>query len=282
MSGRLSEAFARAKAEGRPALITYLMGGDPSLDATEALLIALDLSGADVIELGIPFSDPIADGPTLQAAATRALAAGATLPRLLELVKKLRGKLRAPIVAMGYVNPLLAFGRGDDGQQSGQTGKSAGVEGDYLRFAEAAARAGLAGAIVPDLPLEEAAPLRTALDAHGIDLVPLVAPTTGPARMKAIAAVARGFVYYVSVTGVTGARAELPADVAQRIAELRRASPAPVAVGFGIARPEQAAALRNVADGIVVGSALVALHYESGVVAAAELVRALAKALRGG
>ena len=282
MSGRLSEAFARAKAEGRPALITNLMGGDPSLDATEALLIALDLSGADVIELGIPFSDPIADGPTLQAAATRALAAGATLPRLLELVKKLRGKLRAPIVAMGYVNPLLAFGRGDDGQQSGQTGKSAGVEGDYLRFAEAAARAGLAGAIVPDLPLEEAAPLRTALDAHGIDLVPLVAPTTGPARMKAIAAVARGFVYYVSVTGVTGARAELPADVAERIAELRRASPAPVAVGFGIARPEQAAALRNVADGVVVGSALVALHYESGVVAAAELVRALAKALRGG
>ena len=274
MSGRLSEAFAKAKAEGRPALVIYLMGGDPSLDATEALLVALDRSGADVIELGIPFSDPIADGPTLQASATRALAAGATLPRLLELVKRLRGKLRAPVVAMGYVNPLLAFGLGGKAA-------AAGDERDFERFAEAAAQAGLAGAIVPDLPLEEAGPLRAALAAHGIDLVPLVAPTTGPERMKAIAAEARGFVYYVSVTGVTGARAELPADMADRIAELRRASPVPVAVGFGIARPAQAAALRNVADGVVVGSALVALHHDKGVVAAAELVRSLAAALRG-
>ena len=259
---RLSDAFARAKAEGRPALVTYLMGGDGSIDATEALLVALDLSGADVIELGIPFSDPIADGPVLQAAATRALKALATLPKLLDLLVRLKGKLQAPIVLMGYLNPFLASG--------------------LDAFAAAAGRASVAGVIVPDLPLEEAGPLRTALAAHEIDLVPLVAPTTGAERMKAIAASARGFVYYVSVTGVTGARAELPADVAERIAELRKASKAPVAVGFGIARAEQAAALRGVADGVVVGSALVATHHEKGVVAAAELVRSLAAALRKG
>jgi len=257
---RLADAFARARSEGRPALVTYLMGGDTSLEATEALLVALDLSGADVIELGIPFSDPIADGPVLQAAATRALRAGATLPKLLELMTRLKGKLHTPVVAMGYLNPLLAMG--------------------LDVFAAAAADAGLSGAIVPDLPLEEAEPLRTALGAHGLDLIPLVAPTTGSERMKAIAASATGFVYYVSVTGVTGARAELPTDVAERIAELRKASSAPVAVGFGIARPEQAAALRGIADGVVVGSALVATHFEKGVVAAAKLVRSLAAALR--
>jgi tryptophan synthase alpha chain len=257
---RLREAFARANAEGRPALVTYLMGGDPSLAATEELLLALDAAGADVVELGIPFSDPIADGPTLQAAATRALAAGASLRKLLELATKVRGRIKAPMVAMGYVNPLIAFG--------------------FNEFAAAAAEAGICGAIVPDLPFEESDELRAALEARGLDLVPLVAPTTGAGRMKAVTANARGFVYYVSVTGVTGARAELPADMTARIAELKRISPAPVAVGFGIARPEQAASLRGVSDGVVVGSALVATHHDKGVAAAAELVRSLAAALR--
>jgi tryptophan synthase alpha chain len=250
---RLSDAFPR----GRTALVCYAMAGDPNLTATQELLRAIDENGADVIEVGLPFSDPIADGPTVQAAATRALRAGTTLPTIFEMVRGLR--LRAPIVAMGYMNPVERMGAN--------------------AFARALAQAGIAGAIIPDLPLEEAAPLRAELTAAGLDLVPLVAPTTGPQRAAAIAREARGFLYYVSVTGVTGARTELPADLAARLRELRALSPVPLAVGFGISRPEQARALRGIADGIVVGSALVAAHHEGGVRAAAELVRGLRAAL---
>jgi tryptophan synthase alpha chain len=250
---RLSDAFPR----GRTALVCYAMGGDPTLAATQELLRAIDGEGADVIEIGLPFSDPIADGPTLQAAATRALRGGATLPRLLEAVAGLR--LRAPLVGMGYMNPVESMGA--------------------PAFARALAQAGMAGAIVPDLPLEEAGPLRADLEQAGVDLVPLIAPTTGPARAAAIAQKARGFLYYVSVTGVTGARNELPPDLAARLRELRAISPVPVAVGFGISRPEQAAALRGLTDGVVVGSALVAAHHQGGVRAAAELVRGLRAAL---
>jgi tryptophan synthase alpha chain len=247
---RLSEAFSAAKAQGRTALVCYAMGGDGD---TAALLRALDEAGADVIELGLPFSDPIADGPVLQAAATRALASGATVRGLLEMAGKLR--LRAPAVAMGYMNPVESMGA--------------------QKFARALRAAGLCGAIIPDLPLEEAAPVREALAAEGLDLVPLVAPTTPSARMAEIARGARGFVYYVSVTGVTGARAALPEDLQQRLAELRALSPAPVAVGFGISRPEQAAALKGKADGVVVGTALVAIAHDRGIAAAADLVRSL-------
>src|SRR5207248_5998323 len=175
---RLSDAFPR----GGTALVCYAMGGDPTPAATEELLRAIDGEGADVIEVGLPFSDPIADGPTLQAAATRALRGGATLGRLLEIVERL--KLRAPVVAMGYMNPVECMGN--------------------QAFARALGQAGVAGAIIPDLPLEEAAPLRADLAGAGIDLVPLIAPTTGPERAAAIARQARGFLYYVSVTGVTG------------------------------------------------------------------------------
>ena len=251
---RLSDAFPR----GRTGLVCYAMGGDPTLAATEELLRAIDGEGADVIEIGLPFSDPIADGPTLQAAATRALRGGATLGRLLEVVERL--KLRAPVVAMGYMNPVECMGS--------------------HAFAGALAQAGIAGAIIPDLPLEEAGPLREDLAGAGVDLVSLIAPTTGAERAAAIARQARGFLYYVSVTGVTGARAELPADLSARLRELRALSPVPVAVGFGISRPEQAAALRGLADGVVVGSALVAAHHQGGVRAAAELVRGLRAALR--
>ena len=252
---RLSDAFPR----GRTGLVCYAMGGDPTLAATEELLRAIDGEGADVIELGLPFSDPIADGPTLQSAATRALKGGATLARLLEMAARLR--LRAPLVAMGYMNPVESMGN--------------------RAFARALSRARIAGAIVPDLPLEESAPLRADLADEGIDLVPLIAPTTGPERAAAIAREARGFLYYVSVTGVTGARAELPPDLTARLRELRALSPVPVAVGFGISRPEQAAALRGIADGVVVGSALVATHHQQGVRGAAELVRSLRAALDG-
>jgi tryptophan synthase alpha chain len=251
---RLSDAFAPARAQGRTALVCYAMGGDGD---TGALLQAIDEAGADVIELGLPFSDPIADGPVLQAAATRALAAGTTLRGLLKMAAGLR--LRAPLVAMGYVNPIESMGAG--------------------RFARALREAGLSGAIVPDLPLEEAGPLREALAAEGLDLVPLVAPTTGVERMRAIARTARGFLYYVSVTGVTGARAALPEDLERRLAELRSVSTAPVAVGFGISKPEHAAALKGKSDGVVVGSALVATHHQHGLKAAIDLVRSLRAAL---
>jgi tryptophan synthase alpha chain len=251
---RLSDAFPR----GGTALVCYAMGGDPTIAATEELLRAIDGEGADVIEIGLPFSDPIADGPTLQAAATRALRGGATLARLLESVGRLR--LRAPLVAMGYMNPVERMG--------------------MPAFARALAQAGVAGAIVPDLPLEEAGPLRAELGQAGVDLVPLVAPTTGPERAAAIAREARGFLYYVSVTGVTGARTELPPDLAARLRELRAISKVPVAVGFGISRPEQARALRGLSDGVVVGSALVAAHHDGGVRAAADLVRGLRAELR--
>ena len=259
-SERLLQAFARAKAEERPALVCYLMGGDPSLAASEALLLALDEAGADVIELGVPFSDPIADGPVLQAAATRALAAGATLPGLIALAARVRGKVRAPLVAMGYCNPFLALG--------------------WEKFAAEASAAGLCGAIVPDVPLEESEPLRAALGAVGMAWIPLCAPTTGDERLRKLAAAARGFLYYVSVTGVTGARAALPEDLAAKLLSLRALSAAPIAVGFGISTPAQAAALRGQVDGVVVGSAIVTAHHQGGVAAAAELVRGLAAALR--
>jgi tryptophan synthase alpha chain len=247
---RLSEAFAAARAQGRTALVCYAMGGDGD---TAALLRAIDDAGADVIELGLPFSDPIADGPVLQAAATRAIAARTTVRDLLAMVARL--SLRAPMVAMGYMNPIEAMGS--------------------RAFARALREAGLCGAIVPDLPLEEAGPVRADLAAEGLDLVPLVAPTTPRDRAVQIARTARGFVYYVSVTGVTGARASLPEDLERRLAELRAISPAPVAVGFGISRPEHAAALKGKADGVVVGTALVAAHHERGITAAADLVRSL-------
>lgn len=243
---RLSQAFPK----GRTALVCYVMGGDGD---TPALLQAVDEAGADVIELGLPFSDPIADGPVLQAAATRALASGATVRDVLATAARLR--LRAPLVSMGYMNPVESMG--------------------VAAFAKALRAARVAGAIVPDLPLEEAGPLRDALGEEGIDLVPLVAPTTPPARAGQIARAARGFLYTVSVTGVTGARAQLPADLEERLKALRAISPVPVAVGFGISRPEQAAALKGKADGIVVGTALVAAHHQGGVKAAAELVRSL-------
>jgi tryptophan synthase alpha chain len=251
---RLSDAFSAARAQGRTALVCYAMGGDGD---TKALLKAIDEAGADVIELGLPFSDPIADGPVLQAAATRAIAARTTLRDLLSMAAGLR--LRAPVVSMGYMNQIEAMGS--------------------RPFARALREAGLCGAIVPDLPLEEAAPVRDDLAAEGLDLVPLVAPTTPPERAAQIAQTARGFLYYVSVTGVTGARAALPEDLERRLSELRAVSAAPVAVGFGISRPEHAAALKGKADGVVVGSALVAIHHDRGLSAAASLVQSLRSAL---
>lgn len=244
--GELQQAFARARARGEGALVAYHMAGDPDLARSVDVFCALVDGGADVLEIGVPFSDPTADGPVIQAAGERALEAGTSLRRVLEqVVPAVRQQCPdTPLVAMGYVNVVLAFG----------------VE----RFAREAREAGLSGAILPDLPPEESGPVRAALDACGLDLVPLCAPTTSPARAASIVKEARGFVYCVSALGVTGARAELPPDLAARLDGVRRLTPLPVVAGFGISSGAQARALAPHVDGVVVGSALVRAAHEGG------------------
>ncbi len=240
----------------RAALMPYLMGGFPDLDGSLAIGEAYADAGADLVELGVPFSDPLADGPVIHAAATRALAAGATLPGVLDVGRALAE--RVPVVAMCYVNPILARG----------------VE----RFAHELAERGISGLIVPDLPLEESAAVRAACDAAGVALVPLVAPTTPDDRMAAIGAAARGFVYTVSVTGTTGERSALPSGLRGLLARARASTAVPVAAGFGIATPEQAAAAADVgADGVIVGTRLVRAASEAADPAAA--VRGLVEGL---
>ena len=261
-SNRLQRHFEAARRSGRRSLVVYLCGGDPDLASTERLVPALAAAGADVIEIGVPFSDPLADGPTIQAASQRALAAGTTLAGILDLVARLRrGGCEVPLVLMGYLNPIVRMGIGP--------------------FVERAVAAGVDGCIVPDLPLEEAAVLGEPAEARGLSLVLLAAPTTPPERLRAIGERTRGFVYYVSVTGVTGARAVLPPELPAELDRVRAASRAPVAVGFGISEPGQARALAAHADAVVVGSALVAEIARSGgsPERPAALVRSLADAV---
>ncbi len=233
---RIEQTFARLRADGRKALIPYLMAGDPSLQETEALVLALEKAGADIIELGVPFSDPIADGPVIQKAAERALAAGASLKRILETVAHLRRRTHVPLVLMAYYNTIHAFGE--------------------RAFCHAACEAGVDGLIVPDLPPEEAGGLCAAA-AAGPDIILLVAPTSTPARRALIARRSRGFIYYVSVTGTTGAKLATLTDITANVATIRGITTTPVVVGFGISTAEEAGAVAQVADGVVVGSALV-------------------------
>jgi len=236
---RLERHFQTARTSGRKSLLIYLCAGDPDLAATERLVPALAAAGADVIELGVPFSDPLADGPTIQLASERALRSGTTLSGILDLVARLRrGGCDVPLVLMGYMNPIVRMG----------------VDAFVARSAEV----GVDGFIVPDLPLEESGTLGDAAAAKGLALVLLAAPTTPPGRLRSIGQHTRGFLYFVSITGVTGARAALPADLPARLDAVRAATTVPVAVGFGISAPEQARALAEHADGVVVGSALVA------------------------
>ncbi len=239
MSGsRIEARFAALKREGRAGFVAYVMAGDPDPVASLAILKALPGAGADLIELGLPFSDPMADGPSIQRAATRALAAGMKLSGVLDLVRRFRLSDEAtPIVLMGYLNPLL----------------SRGLEA----FAGEAADAGVDGLIVVDCPPEEAEPLAAALHATKLDLIRLATPTTDPERLKVVARRTSGFVYYVAVTGVTGGKSASAGDIAPAVARVREASGLPVAVGFGIRTPEQAEAVARVADAAVVGSALV-------------------------
>jgi tryptophan synthase alpha chain len=234
----IQRRFAALRQHGRCALMPFLMAGDPHLATTGATLLALQEAGADLIELGIPYSDPLADGPVIQAAAGRALAAGTTPGAVLAMLAELRGRLSLPVVLFTYSNPLL----------------NRGME----RFCQEAAAAGAAGLVVPDLPLEEAEKLSAIATAHGLDLVLLVAPTTPAERMARIHTASRGFTYLVSVTGVTGVRSSLESRVGPLVEQLRGLGPTPVAVGFGISGPEQARQVRDWgADGAIVGSALV-------------------------
>ena len=234
---RLDATFERLRGRSERALIAYVMAGDPSLADTERLVVEAERRGADVVELGVPFSDPLADGPVIQRAGVRALAAGASLARVLETVATLRARVRLPLVLMTHYNPVLAFG--------------------LKAFARTAVDAGADGVIVPDLPHEEAEPLRAEAEPAGLDMVHLVAPTSTPARVKAIARLSRGFIYVVSLTGVTGERRQLPRDLDAQVRTLRLVTTKPICVGFGVSTPEQVAAVGRLADGVVVGSAIV-------------------------
>ncbi len=235
----ISCRFKEITQEGRVAVMPFLMAGDPDIETSSDLLLRLQDEGADLIELGIPYSDPLADGPVIQAAAARALKAGTTPSRVLEMLKNLQGKLSIPVILFTYSNPLL----------------NRGME----RFCIEAAQSGAAGLVVPDLPLEEAEKLSPIASAKGLDLVLLVAPTTPKERMAKISAASRGFTYLVSVTGVTGERSVLEDRVQSLVKQLKDSSSScPVAVGFGISTPEHVQKVRCWgADGAIVGSALV-------------------------
>lgn len=237
-TARIDARFAALKAEGRAAFVTYLMAGDPDYATGLEILKGLPAAGADVIEVGFPFSDPMAEGPPIQRAALRALGNGMTLSKTLAMIAEFRkGDQTTPIILMGYANPLVNRG--------------------FATFARDAAQAGADGLIVVDIPPEEADPLADALDAEHLSLLLLSTPTSDDARLKVILRRTSGFAYYVSVAGVTGVK-EADADtVAPHVERVRAAGGLPVAVGFGIKTPEQAAAIARVADGVVVGSALV-------------------------
>jgi len=240
----LTEAFARVRARGTPGLVTYVTAGDPDLARTGGVLTALDRGGADVIEVGVPFSDPLADGPVIQRATERALAAGTTLSGVLDLVGEVRPSLGAPIVIFSYANPILRLGA--------------------ERFGDRAKEAGVDGVLVLDLPIEEADDFRNMLRVRGIDTILLLSPTTTDDRLRKAAALGSGFLYAISRLGVTGARDQIADGAREMVERIRRVSTLPVALGFGISKPEHVRAVGQWADAAVVGSALVSVMAQEG------------------
>ncbi|HSD66574.1 MAG TPA: tryptophan synthase subunit alpha [Vicinamibacteria bacterium] len=234
---RIGERFARRRAEGRPAFVAFLTAGDPSPDRTVEAAVELDRAGADVLELGVPFSDPLADGPVIQRASERALARGVTLAKVLELVRRIRDRSELPLLLFSYYNPLLQHG--------------------LERLAREAGEAGVDGVLVTDLPPEEAREWVAAARASDLDTVFLASPTSPPERLRLVAETTRGFVYAISRTGVTGERSALSEDARPLVERLRALTRVPVALGFGLSTPEQVREAAAVADGVVVGSALV-------------------------
>lgn len=264
---RIAQRFAELKVQGRPAFVPFITAGDPDAETSRAILQALPGAGADLIELGMPFSDPMADGPAVQASSQRALKAGATMARMLEMVRDFRRRdAKTPIVLMGYYNPIHAMGAEN--------------------FVKDVAAAGADGLIVVDLPPEEDAVLQAPAKAAGIDVIRLVTPTTHEARLAKVLGGASGFLYYVSIAGVTGTKSFTEADVQAALARIRKATNLPIAVGFGIKTPVQAGAIARIADAAVVGSAIVSVigeHQGEGhdriVAKVTELCRALADSI---
>lgn len=256
---RISEAFARRNAENKSAFVAYLMAGDPDIATSRELLMGLPEAGADVVELGMPFSDPIAEGPTIQRAAQRSLEAGTRMADVLALAAEFRKvHPETPLILMGYANPVHHMG--------------------WREFARAAAIAGADGAIIVDLPPEESGELETALADNDMALIRLVAPTTKGDRLEKVLNGVSGFVYYVSITGVTGAAVPDTDEVREAVSRIKDVSDLPVAVGFGVRDADTASAIARGADGVVVGSAIVKALQSDGVNAARELTRELANA----
>jgi len=241
---RLESTFASLRAESKPGLVTYITAGDPTLPKTRGVLQALDRAGADVIEVGVPFSDPLADGPVIQRATERALASHTTLSGVLDLIGEVRSSIRAPIVIFSYANPILRLGA--------------------ERFADRARAAGVDGVLVLDLPIEEADDFRNMLGMRGIDTILLLSPTTTDDRLRKAAALGSGFLYAISRLGVTGARDRVADGAREMVDRIRRVSPLPVALGFGISKPEHVREVGQWADAAVVGSALVSVVAEAG------------------
>jgi tryptophan synthase alpha chain len=243
MTTRIADTFARIRAEGRPGLVTYSTAGDPDLPRSAEILKALERGGADVLEVGVPFSDPLADGPVIQRATERALAAGGTLRSALTMIEQVRPHIAAPIVVFSYANPLLRYG--------------------LDAFARRAADAGVDGVLALDLPIEEAGAFRKTLAASGIDLIFLLSPTTTDARIRKAAELGSGFLYGISRLGVTGARDQVASGAEALVRRVRAHTALPLAVGFGISRPEHVAEVGAYADAAVVGSALVSMIAEA-------------------
>ena len=241
---RIARTFATLRQEGRTGLVTYVTAGDPDLDRSRDILLALDRAGADVLEVGVPFSDPLADGPVIQRATERALAAGATLGRVLDLVANVRPAIAAPIVIFTYANPIERMG--------------------LATFTARAAAAGVDGVLTLDLPVEEAGAMRDRLDDAGLDTIFLLSPTTTTERIRRAAALGSGFLYGISRLGVTGARASLASDAEALVARIRPETALPIAVGFGISHPTHVAEVGRWAEAAVVGSALVAVIAQHG------------------
>lgn len=241
---RITNTLARLKEKGEKALVTFVTAGDPSLDKTRELVLAMEKAGADIIELGVPYSDPLADGPVIQQASQRALKAGVNLKKIFSTVSDLREETQIPILLMTYYNPLLKYG--------------------LAKVALDARASGIDGFIVPDLPMEEAANFSKLLIDQNIFLIPLVAPTSGQQRIKKITDKSKGFVYCVSLTGVTGIREGIPANLREFMITVRDNTVLPLAVGFGISTPEQVVAVSEYCDAVIVGSALVKTIGEKG------------------
>ncbi|MBN1363290.1 MAG: tryptophan synthase subunit alpha [Syntrophaceae bacterium] len=240
---RIKTKFATLHAKKEKALIVYLTAGDPSLNITKKLIFALEKAGVDILEIGVPFSDPTADGPIIQAASQRSLKAGTTLEGVLKMIVEVRKSSEIPIVLFGYFNPIFAYG--------------------VKKFAHDARKAGGDGVLVVDLPYEEARELRKYTDAAGIDFISLIAPTTDRERLKKIADISTGFLYYISITGITGTAAPKVKNIKKDLEKIRKITGLPIAVGFGISRPQQAREIARFADGVVIGSAVVRLIDEN-------------------